>query len=1160
MNALLSPLEQPASTLPSLRFYLLGSPIVVWHDTILAISRRAVRALLYRLACEANSVSREHLHLLFWPDWPELAARRNLSHNLTHLRRALPEPGVLGADHDRVWLAAERVWCDALELKHARIDSSLEHSTLRDLVSYYRGAFLGDFDLPGCPEFEHWCIVERVALERKYLVVLGRLVERCTSQGEIHQAILYARRYLETDGLSEVMHQRLIQLYAASGERHLALQQFDQCASVLGRELSVEPLPETLAIYQAVKIGQLRFPEPPAPLQAPVLPEGDAPLIGREDELCLLEDIFRQPHSGTGQAVLIYGEAGIGKTRLLHEFARRHEAEAQVLYGCGHEGDQTIPYHPLQEIIRAILGLPELAGGGDNPTLHSQRTYPDFIEPVWLTEISRLFPELHLLYPDLPAPLALEPKSAQTRLFDALCRLILSYPKACGPVLLCLDDLQWMDAGTLAWVAQIGRYLKKGSHPLLILATCRSEENERILELRHALVQSKILTELRLARLDEGAVLRLARALIGCRSGDEILAHQLHQATGGNPFYVIEIIRKLIEDGRLEQDFREMQKFTPPESVREAVQARLELVSPIARQVLEAGAVLGRSFSLDLLRLTAGRSFSETVTAVEELVARILLVETQQEFRFIHELTRQHVAESLGQVRKQLLHLRAGRATLRLNSGAFPSLAYHYEQGGDLSRALEYQALAGEKAQAIFAWEEVEFHYGRMLDLMARIDPAGRQPDLVARRGAVLAGRAYTFNLLGRQAERDADLQALDDLGEISNDDRIRLQAIFSRLRYLNLDGEYIQAISLGEKGLALLKSSPAFSTDPEQVRLAQSRLLAQIGFGYYFLGKPEEALDVLEQAKSICREKKDSVACGSVLHTLGYVYLHLGEYARALECQQQSLACHQAVGDTDRMAWDLMDLGAVHKNLSDPATARQHLEQGLELASRVSSQQAEAYGLANLGSLNLNQGDYTAGAVYFNLALELQQAAPSEHILAMAEAGLGFAHYHLGDYAHSRPWLESALLRTRTASHRRHTAEILIQMGVLDIAENCLPQARWHLIEGLSLAQACQSGDCLAAGSAALARLERLAGDPACALEIAIDAIRAARKAGSAGCEMWGEIEAGLACLALGDLPSALEHTQGAVSLAPRASQEWIQPEEAQRAQALVLQALHPA
>jgi DNA-binding SARP family transcriptional activator/tetratricopeptide (TPR) repeat protein len=1159
MNALLPLMVQPASTLPSLRFYLLGSPIVVWQDTILAISRRAVRALLFRLACASNPVAREHLHLLFWPDKPELVARRNLSHHLTHLRQALPLPDVLEATNNRVWLSSNRVWCDALELKHTSNGSSSDHSTLRDLVNLYRGPFLEDFDLPGCPEFEHWSIVERIALERQYLLALDRLVEQCTSQGAIRQAILFARQYLETDGLSETMHQRLIQLYAASGERHLALQQFEKCASILGHELSVEPLPETRAIYQAVKVGQLRFPEPPAPPQAPTLPEGEAPLIGREDELGLLEELFLRPNSETGRVVLICGEAGIGKTRLMQEFARRHEAEAQVLVGCGHAGEQTIPYHPLQEIIRALLGLPVQLGEGPFPSLHTRRTYPNFIEPVWLTEVSRLLPELHALYPELPAPLALEPKSAQTRLFDALCRLILSYSRDHGPILLCLDDLQWMDAGTQAWLAHIGRYLKRGSHSLLILGTYRSEENETILALRHALVQSRILAEIQLTRLDQLAVLRLVRALIGWRSGDEILARQLHQATAGNPFYLIEIIRKLIEDGRLDQDFRESQQFTPPESVRDAIQARLELVSPIARQVLEAGAVLGQSFGLDLLRLTAGRGFTETVTALEELVARILLVETPQEYRFIHELTRQHVAESLGLARRRLLHLRAGRATLRLHSEAFLGLAHHFEQGGDLPRALHYLSLAAEKAQAIFAWQEAEFHHGRMLELLAQIDPDGNQPDIVDQRAAILAERAQSRDLLGRRAERDVDLQALDDLGELSNDDQVRLQAIFNRLHYLNLDGEYIRAISLGEKGLALLESSSAFAEDTEPVRLARSRLLAQIGFGFHFLGKPEQALGMLEQAQSLCQINPEAGACGRILHFQGYVYAHLGNYARALDCQKQSLACHQAQGDLKRSAWDMIDLGAMYKNLSDPANARSYLEQGLELARQVGSQQAEAYGLAQLGSLDVHQGDYTSGLERYTRALEMQQAAPSVHILAMAEAGIGFAHYHLGDYQHSRPWLEHALQRIRAASHRRHIAEALIQLGMLDMAEGLLHQARWHLIEGLSIAQACHSGDCLVAGLAALARLERLAGDPACALEIALDAIQAARQASSAGFEMWGEIEAGLNWLALDDYQSALEHTQRALSLIPRAGQEWIQPEEAQRAHALVLQALLP-
>jgi predicted ATPase len=223
--------------------------------------------------------------------------------------------------------------------------------------------------------------------------------------------------------------------------------------------------------------------------------------------------------------------------------------------------------------------------------------------------------------------------------------------------------------------------------------------------------------------LGEAAVLQFQRNLVGQRSGDEMSAGRLHQATGGNPFFIIETLHKLVEEGRLEQYFQGSLQFTLPESIQEALQARVQRLSPIARQVLEVGAVLGQSFGIDLLRLTAGRSHVEIMIALEELVARILLVEAPLEYRFINELTRQHVEESLGQVRRQLLHLRAGKAHLRLDPEAFPILAHHFEWGGDLQKALHYHELAARQAHALFAWQVVEFHYGHMLELLTRSRP-----------------------------------------------------------------------------------------------------------------------------------------------------------------------------------------------------------------------------------------------------------------------------------------------------------------------------------------------------------------------------------------------------------------------------------------------------
>jgi tetratricopeptide (TPR) repeat protein len=256
-------------------------------------------------------------------------------------------------------------------------------------------------------------------------------------------------------------------------------------------------------------------------------------------------------------------------------------------------------------------------------------------------------------------------------------------------------------------------------------------------------------------------------------------------------------------------------------------------------------------------------------------------------------------------------------------------------------------------------------------------------------------------------------------------------------------------------------------------------------------------------------------------------------------------------------VAWDLIDIGALHKNLGDLPRARHFLEEGLELSHRVGASPAEAYGLAHSGSLDLYLGDYASAATHYRQALEMQKAIHSEHIIATAEAGIGLALYHLGDTVQSRAWLERALQRARESSHRRRIAETLIQLGMLDIEEGCLPLARKHLEESLAIAEDSQSGEGLAAGMAALARLERLSGDPARALELAVEASCAADQIGLTCCEMWGEIEAGLACLALGDLQSALDHTQRAACLAPQSSQDWIGSEEAHRAHGLILHAL---
>jgi len=251
--------EQPTGVAAAaLRIYLLGPPAVVWADRSLALSRRQVRALLYRLAAGRQPVPREQLCCLFWSDAPEVTARRHLTGLLSHLRRALPTPDMLITAGDLVGLHPGRIWYDAAVFE--RLCTARGHpvhvETLQQAINLYRGPFLAGFSLPTCAEFETWATMERQTWERLYLETLATLIEERAGRGEYASAIACARRYLATDDLAEDIHRRLIELYAASGDRGAALRQFEQCVMVLERELGVNPLPETQAAYRAALGGE----------------------------------------------------------------------------------------------------------------------------------------------------------------------------------------------------------------------------------------------------------------------------------------------------------------------------------------------------------------------------------------------------------------------------------------------------------------------------------------------------------------------------------------------------------------------------------------------------------------------------------------------------------------------------------------------------------------------------------------------------------------------------------------------------------------------------------------------------------------------------------------------------------------------------------------
>jgi DNA-binding SARP family transcriptional activator/tetratricopeptide (TPR) repeat protein len=1139
-----------------LQVYLLGSPKVTWQGRSLALPRRQVRAVLYCLAVRPQRIAREKLCFLFWPNIPESLARRHLSHLLSHIRTSLPGVDLLRSTEMEVGLDPARTWSDTDAFEQLYALGSIE--ACQQIEALYRGNFLSGFSLPGCAEFDRWASFEGFLFENRYLSTLARLIDDAVTSEKYPEAIALAQRYLAIDDLAEPIHRRLIELYTLTGNRSAALQQFERCAVVLERELGVNPMPETRAVFKSILedrglVSSSRKTSPSAQLLA----NFDVPLVGRVEALARLDQALAQSMYGQAQVVLISGEAGIGKTRLMNAFLDQHADETIVLTSACHPAIRSIPYQPLVEALAPVVTTAATAPGIQDDA----KADPEgscLLSLSWLAEVARLLPDLHTLYPGLPAPLPTRTEEARGRLFEALYRMFLDLASKPLPLLLAIDDLHWADTTTLDWLGYFAHYvhrheqLGRKTTRLLILGTYRKEQEQALDGFRRTLDSTINCVELELGGLDPPDVSALVENLVSPATQlDSIdrshLTAWLTRVTGSNPFFLIETLRSLLEKGVLQANRMDLSRVPVAKSLRLAVDERVQVLSPQARQILEAGAVINDVFDFHLVHLTAGRDELETLDGLEELIARQFFIEDRGSYQFRHDLIQQVVVNGLAPMRRQLLHRRAGAAYEILQPDAVTTLAYHFTKGSQSLKAVHYHTLAAQQAERLFAWQEAEVHQETILSLLDQLDPEAKQVAYNQQRVHILAARAHLRYFQGRLADRDRDLATLDALAQ-AGPDELRLIVKREKVRYLNLDSHYEQAITEAQEGLDIARQ---LEDHP-----AAARMLTQIGFAHYLLGQPQAALTALETARSMADEDLDGVLRGHINHILGYVHLHLANYQRSLACQREAYAIHQSAGDVNRQAWDGMDIGLLLLKLGRFSESKQYLEDHLALARRIFAHPPEAYGLTLLGNWHLYQGDYHQAVTTFQRALDLQREVGSGQGSIAASCGLGLSLYHLGNSSQARQHLHSAAEQARLISHLRRKVEVLVNIGLLEISADNDQRSIQVLKKAVDIARSTEFYEGLVSGLAALARAHRLAGDAETALQHAREAAALAGEKALPMNALWGHLEIGLAYLAQGDLAAALVQTGQAVSLLPQAHQSWIGTEQVHWTHARILQA----
>ena len=802
-----------------LEISLLGEQRVAVDGSIVAAGRSPrVMALLGFLLLHRDSPQRrEYVAARFWPDSTEAQARTNLRRELHSLRAGFPQVDRwLAADggtllwrlgHDcHLDVAAFETAADAASTAHAAGDGAAFRLSAAEAVRVYRGELMPAL-------YDDWAAAERDRLHRRCLALLDQLIALERDAGAYAEAIGRARRRIDLEPLEEVGYRALLQLQALSGDRAAALQTYHRCAAVLERELGVGPGQATTAEYE--HLASPRPPRPAAPGAAATSAGTTVPaaspvrLVGRQRELGLLAERWRKALEGAAGFAVIAGEAGVGKTRLLDELSC-------VVQRAGFDTMRARCF-----AARGRLALAPVSEWLRSPALRSARGR---LEPVWAREVDRLVPPADAG----PAP-PLRPMAdawQRHRFFEGLARAVLS---AGRPALLVLDDLQWCDEDTLAWL-QLLLHLGQG-YPLLVVAAMRPEEidgNPELTEMLRALRSAGQVTDVSLVPLDAERSAELAAGVLGTALA-RAQAEWLYAATGGYPLFVIESVRAHVLGSPAAAFAAAAGHRAPADGAvaalgviggpdlgpqaRAVLTGRIRQAAPAAREVAELAAVIGRDFTLELLTEASDLDSDVVVEAVDELWRRrIIREQSLASYDFFHDLLRDTAYGEISLPRRRLLHRRVAQALELIHAddpgAAAAAIAYQYERADRPARAVPHHVLAAEVATGVFANQKAIRHYRRAAEIL-RHAPAGpgRDAGELAIRNAMAAPLNAQYGYAS--TELQSVLERARDLAERLGDTRLQLLSLVGLFAVRYVQGHVAESYAIANRSLELSHLHP---------------------------------------------------------------------------------------------------------------------------------------------------------------------------------------------------------------------------------------------------------------------------------------------------------------------------------------------------------------
>jgi DNA-binding SARP family transcriptional activator/tetratricopeptide (TPR) repeat protein len=1023
----------PSIGVVELRIALFGQPRVLSADGAreFPLPRKTLHVLAHAILNRRRPSTRDSVAFELFPDEDEEKARNSLRRNLSYLLSAIPDgKRYLQADSERIaWNTEAPAHVDVIAFEAALHDGRDD-----DALTEYAGQLLPTI-------YDDWATPDRERLRDAFHEALVRTIARERSERRFDLATAHARRLLEDDPWREDVVRQLMAVRYEAGDRAGALAVFERFAERLRVEMRAEPMPETIALRDAVlRSARLATSEPRRPVAAARSADLTLPFVGRQTAIERARAQWHVAADGRTGLLFVSGEAGSGKSRFVTEFARLIESEGGIVVrGYTSSGGEHRPYESFVEALRETPGLLDDHAGA---TLDDNR-------------------------------------AARVRLFDSVRRRLCELSRT-RPLVVVLEDLHWAGAATIDLLEFVLTRLERA--PVLLVATVRSDELPRVhplRALRRQLHSRGSAADVELERLNDHEAKRAARAALP--DADEGTIQRVVAWAGGLPLLLAEALRD-VAAGRA----------SSAPNMSALLDERFARLTANAETALIFGAVIGERFDLELLSGATGWRDDEIVEAIGESIELGLVRAASRApglaFAFTHETIRAAARERISETDRARTHALIARA-LASQAGESDAraaeIAEHFARAREPVRSAQYWHRAARYALAVFANDdardaathglsEIQSAGDRdalrydLTDLreraLARIGALDDQrldaralerlfgayrDDAVVRREtlaklAAFAGTSDRGSAIFEYASassalmdgdfpaaRDAALRAAERF-ERTGDARRGLEARLFHVRILS------RLAAVDDAQMRMVALRPVFDdTDDLSLRAEFHRIASSMANR----NDPQAQLVDGQHAVELAVRVGDRFTEGRTRHDLAVAYYRLGMLGDTLNEQQRALDAFEDVGDFMGMRDSLFNLVNICTLCGDYPAAQSFLDR---LTPEMIAGAWGGHRLALVrGVLHLRSGRFASARDDFMVARGHAQALKIVAQIARSTAYLGEALAHLGDLADARARLDEALATPELGNNQSWLGECQALSAQLHAMTGNLERAR---------------------------------------------------------------------------------------------------------------------